>query len=105
MAGDTFGSLTPALDPALTSPAVVWLAFRDRFVTGEILSLGGGRVARIMIGVTHGYFNTRAEPEDVRDHWAEIVQEVGVSTPDDALAEVRLIAARHVGGSAPLEKG
>lgn len=105
MAGDTFGPLAPALDPALISAAVVWLAHRDCSVTGEILSVGGGRVARIVIGVTRGYFNTCAEPEDVRDHCMEILDEVGVLTPDDALAEVRLIAALHAGASEPLEKG
>ena len=51
------GSLGERLDPGLVSPLVACLAHEDCDVSGEIFSVGGGRVARIFIGETPGYYN------------------------------------------------
>lgn len=46
--------------------------------TGEMFSIGGGRVARIVQATMEGYFNPDIAPEDVRDNWAKIA-----ATPDE----------------------
>lgn len=65
-------------------PAVLWLLHRDSGVTGEIITTGGGRVARYFVGVTHGYFNPPLTPEDVRDHAADVLDESGYVVPRSA---------------------
>ena len=46
MTEDIMGALGDRLDPGLVSPLVAYLAHEDCDVSGEIFSVGGGRVAR-----------------------------------------------------------
>jgi NAD(P)-dependent dehydrogenase (short-subunit alcohol dehydrogenase family) len=75
------GSLGERLDPGLVSPLVAFLAHEDCDVSGEIFSVGGGRVARIFIGEAPGYYNADLTPEDVRDHWDQIRDTDGFAIP------------------------
>ena len=51
-------------------------------VTGEVYTVGGGRVARFFIGMTTGYYNPKlCTVEDVRDHFDEIRDESGYTVP------------------------
>ena len=75
------GSLGERLDPGLVSPLVAFLAHEDCDVSGEIFSVGGGRVARIFIGESPGYYSPELTPEDVRDHWDEIRDTEGFAIP------------------------
>jgi NAD(P)-dependent dehydrogenase (short-subunit alcohol dehydrogenase family) len=75
------GSLGERLDPGLVSPLVAFLAHEDCDVSGEIFSVGGGRVARIFIGESPGYYSPTLTPEDVRDHWDEIRDTEGFAIP------------------------
>ena len=63
--------------PELVSPLVTLLAHEDCPVNGELLVAGGGRVARTLLAETHGYVNHDLTPEDVRDHFAEVMHENG----------------------------
>jgi NAD(P)-dependent dehydrogenase (short-subunit alcohol dehydrogenase family) len=81
MTEDILGPLADKLDPKLVSPVVAWLAHEDCPVTGEIYSVGGGRVARFFIGMTEGYYNADLSVEDVRDNWDRIRSEEGYSIP------------------------
>jgi NAD(P)-dependent dehydrogenase (short-subunit alcohol dehydrogenase family) len=81
MTEDILGPMAERLDPALVSPVVAWLVHEDCPVTGEIYSVGGGRVARFFIGMTTGYTNAKLTAEDVRDHWDEIRNEAGYTVP------------------------
>ena len=56
MTEDVMGDVVAKLDPESVSPVVAWLAHEDVPVTGEVYSVGGGRVARFFIGMTHGYY-------------------------------------------------
>jgi NAD(P)-dependent dehydrogenase (short-subunit alcohol dehydrogenase family) len=75
------GSLGERLDPGLVSPVVAFLAHEDCDVSGEIFSVGGGRVARIFIGETPGYYQADLTPEAVRDHWDQIRDTEGYAIP------------------------
>jgi len=61
--------------PELVSPLVALLAHDDCPVSGEFLVAGGGRVARTLLAETRGYVNHDLTPEDVRDHFAEVMHE------------------------------
>jgi len=50
-------------------------------VTGEIYSVGGGRVSRIFIAEAPGYFKKDLTIEDVRDNWDAIRAEQNYVIP------------------------
>ena len=81
MTESLMGALGEKLDPALVTPIVAWLAHEDCDVTGEIYSVGGGRVARVFIGETVGYVNPNLTLEDIRDNWAQIRNTEGYTIP------------------------
>jgi NAD(P)-dependent dehydrogenase (short-subunit alcohol dehydrogenase family) len=81
MTEELMGEAVAKLDPELVSPVVAWLAHEDVPVTGEVYTVGGGRVARFFIGMTHGYYSQQLAVEDVRDHFAEIRDETGYTVP------------------------
>ena len=91
MTEELLGPLAEQLDPSLVSPLVAFLAHEDCDVSGEIYSAAGGRIARMFIGLTHGYYNPELTVEDVRDHWGEIRDEEGYITPASLSDELRQV--------------
>lgn len=91
------GPMADKLDPALVSPVVAWLAHEDCPVTGEIYSVGGGRVARIFIGVTPGIFKRDLTVEDIRDHFDQIRSQEGYTVPGGSSEEVALLLPHLTG--------
>jgi len=91
MTEELMGAAAEKLDPELVSPIVAWLVHEDVPVTGEIFTVGGGRVARFFIGMTHGYYNPKLTVEDVRDHFAEIRDEKGYTVPANPGEEMKLM--------------
>jgi len=79
------------LDPAYVAPVVAWLAHADCNVTGEVISAGGGRVARYFIGLTPGYFAADMDPEAVRDHWNQVCDTTGYIIPAVPAEEMDLV--------------
>ncbi len=79
--------------PEQVSPVVVALVHDDCPVSGELFVVGGGRVARTVLGETAGYVNPDLAPEDVRDHLDRIVADEDLSFPADTAASLRLTAA------------
>jgi hypothetical protein len=70
---------------------VAWLAHEDVPVTGEVFTVGGGRVARFFVGMTPGYYNPKLTLEDVRDHFDEIRDESGYTVPSGPSDELGLL--------------
>ena len=91
MTEELMGAAAEKLDPELVSPLVAWLVHEDVPVTGEIYTVGGGRVARFFIGMTHGYYNPKLTLEDVRDHFDEIRDEKGYTVPANPGEEMKLM--------------
>ncbi|WP_046469969.1 SDR family oxidoreductase [Allosalinactinospora lopnorensis] len=60
------------LAPERVTPAVVWLAHEDCETSGEIYTVGGGRVARVFVAEGPGAVFRDAAPEDIRDSWPDI---------------------------------
>jgi NAD(P)-dependent dehydrogenase (short-subunit alcohol dehydrogenase family) len=94
MTESLIGRLADSLAPALVSPVVAWLAHEDCTVTGEVLSCGGGRVARVFVAATPGWFDPAPDPEGVRDHWEAIAAEPGYVVPRNNFEEVAQLVER-----------
>jgi fructose-1-phosphate kinase PfkB-like protein len=56
-------------------------------VSGEIYTVGGGRVARFFIGMTTGFFDAKLDMEGVRDHFDQIRDETGYTVPANPAEE------------------
>jgi NAD(P)-dependent dehydrogenase (short-subunit alcohol dehydrogenase family) len=99
MTSHVIGKLSGFVGPQLVAPVVGYLAHASCETSGHMYSVGGGRVARVFIGLSHGW----GEPgrafsiEDVRDHLADIEDLTDYTVPrgaaEDHLA-VRAAAAR-----------
>lgn len=100
MTEDLMGEAAAALDPELVSPVVAYLAHEEVPVTGEIYTVGGGRVARFFIGMTTGYYNASLEPEDVRDNFDQIRDEKGYTVPSGPAEELAILLKTISGGTA-----
>jgi NAD(P)-dependent dehydrogenase (short-subunit alcohol dehydrogenase family) len=79
------------LDPSLVSPAVAWLAHEDCPANGEILSVAAGRVARIFIAETRGFYSPSLTVDDIKAQWENICAEDGYSVPTSAEDERGLL--------------
>ena len=76
------------LDPSRVAPAVAWLAHEECPITGEVISAGGGRVARYFIGLTEGYFSADLDVEGVAAHW-DIIRDIKAAfVPTDPSEEM-----------------
>jgi NAD(P)-dependent dehydrogenase (short-subunit alcohol dehydrogenase family) len=87
MTEDLLGEGAARLDPELVSPVVAFLAHETVPVTGEVYTVGGGRVARFFIGMTTGYFDAKLDMEGVRDHFEQIRDETGYTVPANPAEE------------------
>ena len=83
MTENIMGGLGDKLDPGLVSPIVAYLAHEDCPVSGQVFSVGGGRVAQVFIAETKGYFKADLAMEDVRDNWATITDQSGYGVPNN----------------------
>ena len=64
------------LRPEQVAASIALLLHDDCPVTGEAISAGGGRVARVFFAATMGYFSSNLTPEEVRDNWATVMGEI-----------------------------
>ena len=80
----------------MVTPVVAFLAHESCPVSGEVYSVGGGRVARVFIGVTPGITDTALTAEAVRDRFDEIQDEEGYEVPSN-LNEELMLALKSLG--------
>jgi NAD(P)-dependent dehydrogenase (short-subunit alcohol dehydrogenase family) len=90
MTEDILGPLADKMSPETVTPVVTFLAHEDCPVTGEVYSVGGGRVARIFVGVTPGVTDPELTPESVRDQFEKIRSEDGYAVPTSLNEEMML---------------
>jgi NAD(P)-dependent dehydrogenase (short-subunit alcohol dehydrogenase family) len=91
MTEDLLGPLVEKLDPSLVSPVVAYLVSEDVPVTGEVYSVGGGRVSRIFIAEAPGFFKKDLSVEDVRDNFEAIRSEADYVVPTSANMEIAMV--------------
>jgi len=90
MTEDILGPLADKLLPESVTPVVTYLVHEDCEVTGEVYSVGGGRVARVFIGVTPGIVESDLSAEHVRDRLEEIRRETDYAVPASLNEEMML---------------
>jgi hypothetical protein len=67
---------------------VTFLAHDSCPVSGQVFSVGGGRVSHVFIAETKGYFNPALTPEDVRDNWDTITDRADYLVPSSVPEEI-----------------
>jgi len=94
MTEDILGELATKVSPESVSPIVAYLAHEDCSVNGNIYSVAGGRVARIVVVETPGVVLPEITAESFRDHLSVIEQagERGYYQPDSLDDETTIIA-------------
>lgn len=93
MTEQLLGRLAAKLDPALVSPVVGYLASDACRESGEIYSVGGGRVSRLFIAATEGIFDPELTVETIAQRIAEIRNEDGYTVPMSTVEETALFVA------------
>jgi NAD(P)-dependent dehydrogenase (short-subunit alcohol dehydrogenase family) len=81
MTDELLGPMADKLGPQWVTPVVTFLAHEECPVTGEVFSVGGGRVARVFVGVTPGIVDPELDAEAVRDRLDDIRHEDGYFVP------------------------
>jgi NAD(P)-dependent dehydrogenase (short-subunit alcohol dehydrogenase family) len=90
MTEDILGPVADKLGPEFVTPVVTYLAHETCPVSGEVYSVGGGRVARVFVGVTPGFVDHDLTAESVRDHFDQIRDETDYSVPANLNEELGL---------------
>ena len=94
------GPIASALDPATVTPLACYLVSEACELSHEVFSVGGGRFARIFVGLAPGWFAGKGKVvslEDVRDNLGQIMEEKGYIVPKSIGDEMRLIAKDLMG--------
>ncbi|HUI26172.1 MAG TPA: SDR family oxidoreductase [Candidatus Kryptonia bacterium] len=95
MTEELLGPLAEFVKPDLVTPLVAYLVSEQCETTHEIFSVGGGRYARIFIGLTPGWFagkNVVPSVEDVAEHLDQIRSTQEYIIPAGIGDEMRQIA-------------
>jgi NAD(P)-dependent dehydrogenase (short-subunit alcohol dehydrogenase family) len=89
------GPLAAALDPEFVTPLVTYLCSDKCELTHEIFDVGGGRYARIFVGMAKGWIAPKGKKptaEAILEHIDVIRDRDGYTVPDSIADETRAIA-------------
>jgi NAD(P)-dependent dehydrogenase (short-subunit alcohol dehydrogenase family) len=89
--------LAPRRTPASVAPMTTYLASEACTSTGETFSAVAGRFARVIVGVTDGWFaedQDAVTPDDIAEHLDEICETTGFHLPESLYDEYRAMAPR-----------
>jgi NAD(P)-dependent dehydrogenase (short-subunit alcohol dehydrogenase family) len=89
------GPLAAALDPEFVTPLVTYLCSDKCELTHEIFDVGGGRYARIFVGMAKGWVAPKGKKptaETILEHIDVIRDRDGYTVPDSIADETRAIA-------------
>ena len=82
-----------AFAPELVSPIVAYLAHEQCPVSGEVYSAGGGQVSQLFMGRTQGFRHPKLTMELVHQHFAQIRDQSGFTTPANTGEEMAQVFA------------
>ncbi len=89
------GPLAEALDPNFVTPLVAYLVSEQCQLTHEIFDVGGGRYARIFVGLGKGWTARKGQvpsPEEIAANLPAIRTTEGHTIPDSIAGEMQAIA-------------
>ncbi len=91
------GPFGDVLDIDYVKPLVAYLVSEQCTATHEIFSVGGGKYARVFVGLGAGWHAERPEkptPEMIRDHWQQIMSIDDFTVPRSATEEIMTLGAQ-----------
>ncbi len=93
MTEDLLGPFADKLDPVHVAPLVAYLCSEQNMLHNQIFSAGGGRFARVFMGLTPGWYSggAVATVEDIAAHIDEIRDPQDYSIPDNGMDELEIM--------------
>jgi NAD(P)-dependent dehydrogenase (short-subunit alcohol dehydrogenase family) len=94
------GPMADTLDPECVTPLVTYLVSEQCDLTHNVFSVGGGRFARMFVGLTPGWFagkGGKPSAEQVRDQMGKIRDTEGYIIPDSIADEMKAMLAAFNG--------
>jgi NAD(P)-dependent dehydrogenase (short-subunit alcohol dehydrogenase family) len=94
MTEQLLGPLAAHLDPEQVTPLACYLVSETCQLTHEVFSVGGGRYARIFVGLCQGWVggrDSRPAVEDVHAHLGEIMSPDGYTVPTSINDEMAIL--------------
>lgn len=88
--------LLKTMPPEKVSVAAAYLMSEDNQISGEIISLGGGRIGRIVLGESEGFIGAGEAIEEVRDAMPSVLADTRFFYPKD-VAERSMKVAKLLG--------
>jgi len=92
---DLLGPMAEKLDPECVTPLVTYLCSEQCELTHELFSVGGGRFARVFVGLAPGWNagpDAKVSAEEVQAHIDQIRDQTGYVVPDSIADEMKIIA-------------
>jgi NAD(P)-dependent dehydrogenase (short-subunit alcohol dehydrogenase family) len=89
------GGMADALDPNFVTPLVSYLSSEKCELSHEIFDVGGGRYARIFVGMAEGWIAPKGSipsPDDIFDNIDHIRDLKGYTVPESILDETKAVA-------------
>jgi len=95
MTEELLGPLASHLSPEHVAPLVAYLCSRDCDFTSEIISAGGGRFARVFLGLAPGWYggSDPVSPEVLAAHIADILNPADYTVPRTSMDEAEVLLA------------
>ena len=81
----------------IVAPAAAVLTHEPCPVNGELINVGGGRVAKMFVGNTPGFHDKDLSPESLFANWATVEKEEGYYVPRNAMESGNVWARKHAG--------
>jgi hypothetical protein len=97
---DLLGPMGDKLKPEQISGLVAYLVSEECTLSHEVFSVGGGRIARVFVGLGPGWFDgadSTPSPEDVRDNLDAIRSTQAFTIPGSAQDELMALAPLMAG--------
>ncbi|CAM3265709.1 SDR family NAD(P)-dependent oxidoreductase [Nocardioides dubius] len=94
------GDLAAHFDPRHVAAVAAYLVSEQCSLTHHVISASGGRVARLFVGSTQGWYGGTepVQPEQIHEAMDQICDLDGFIVPDDGNDEVALIRKALLGG-------
>ena len=92
--GDLLGPMGDAITPEFVTPLVTYLVSERCELTHEIFDVGGGRYARIFVGMAKGWTAPKGgvpSAEDIYDHIDVIRDQKGYIVPESIIDETKAL--------------
>jgi NAD(P)-dependent dehydrogenase (short-subunit alcohol dehydrogenase family) len=91
MTEELLGPLADKVSPELVTPMVVYLASEQCELTHEVFSAGGGRYARVFVGLAPGWYadgQAEVSADDIAAHIDQIRAQDGYTVPNSIADEI-----------------